>query len=39
LCAKGPPMARVDAVKDEPVQSRELDLRYPGERFSILPTI
>jgi acylphosphatase len=39
LCRQGPPMAKVDAVKDETVQSSELDLRYPGERFSMLATV
>jgi acylphosphatase len=39
LCRQGPPMAKVDAVDDEAVQSSELDLRYPGQPFSCLPTI
>jgi acylphosphatase len=39
LCRQGPPAAKVDAVKDETVQSGELNLRYPGERFSMLPTV
>jgi acylphosphatase len=39
LCRQGPRMARVDAVEDEAVQSGELKLRSPGERFSMLPTI
>jgi acylphosphatase len=38
-CRQGPGMAQVDAVKDETVQSSDLDLRYPEERFSVLPTI
>ena len=38
-CRRGPPMARVDAVKEETVQSSELDLRSMGEPFSVLPTI
>ena len=36
---RGPPMARVDAVKEETVQASELKLRSAGERFSVLPTI
>jgi acylphosphatase len=39
LCRRGPPMAKVDAVDDEAVQSSELDLRHPGERFSMLATV
>jgi acylphosphatase len=39
LCRRGPSMARVDAVKDEAVNSGELNLRYPGEGFSTRPTI
>jgi acylphosphatase len=39
LCRQGPPMAKVDAVKDETVQTSELNLRYPGERFSMLATV
>ena len=38
LCRQGPPMAKVDAVKDEAAQSAELNVRYPGEPFSCLPT-
>ena len=38
-CRQGPPMARVDAVKEETVQASELKLRSDGERFSVLPTI
>jgi acylphosphatase len=39
LCRRGPPMAKVDAVNDEAAQSGELSLRYPGEDFSMLPTV
>jgi acylphosphatase len=39
LCRQGPPSAKVDAVKDETVQSSDLSLRYPGERFSMLTTV
>jgi acylphosphatase len=38
LCRQGPPMAKVDAVDDEATEADELNLRYPGERFSMLPT-
>jgi acylphosphatase len=38
-CRRGPPMARVDAVKDSNVQADESDRRIPGEQFSCLPTI
>ena len=38
-CRRGPPMARVDAVKEEAVAAGELNLRHAGERFSVLPTI
>jgi acylphosphatase len=38
LCRHGPPSARVDAVLDEPAGTDLLDLRRPGERFSVLPT-
>jgi acylphosphatase len=39
LCRRGPPMAKVDAVNDETAPSGELNLRYPGERFSMLATV
>jgi acylphosphatase len=39
LCRHGPPSARVDAVLDEPVQAEALDLRWPGEAFSVLKTL
>jgi acylphosphatase len=39
LCRRGPVSARVDAVHDEPADSDALDLRYAGERFSMLPTL
>jgi acylphosphatase len=38
-CRRGPSTARVDAVDDEPPHSDALNLRPPGERFSVLPTI
>lgn len=38
-CRRGPSAARVDAVDDEPAHSDALNLRPPGERFSVLPTI
>jgi acylphosphatase len=39
LCRRGPPMAKVDAVNDETASASELNLRYPGERFSMLATL
>jgi acylphosphatase len=38
-CRRGPPSARVDAVRDEAVSSDMLNVRRAGERFSVLPTI
>jgi acylphosphatase len=38
-CRRGPPSARVDAVVEEAALPDALDLRYAGERFSVLPTI
>src|SRR6266567_2887438 len=39
LSRRGPSSARVDAIQEEPVNSDELNLRRPGERFSVLPTV
>jgi acylphosphatase len=39
LCQRGPPSARVKAVQEEPASSDALNVRRPGERFSVLPTI
>ena len=38
-CRRGPSSARVDAVRDEAANPDALNLRRPGERFSVLPTI
>jgi acylphosphatase len=38
LCRRGPSAARVDAVQEEPANADALNLRRPGERFSVLPT-
>ena len=38
-CRRGPSSARVDAVRDEPASPDALNLRYAGERFSMLPTV
>jgi acylphosphatase len=38
-CRRGPSLARVDAVQEEAGHSDALNLRRPGERFSVLPTI
>jgi acylphosphatase len=37
-CRRGPSVALVDAVTDESAPSDELNLRTPGEGFSVLPT-
>ena len=39
LSRRGPSSARVDAIQEEPANSDELNLRRPGERFSVLPTV
>ena len=39
LCGRGPSSARVDAVQQEPANADALNLRRPGERFSVLPTV
>jgi acylphosphatase len=39
LCRRGPSAARVDAVEEEPANADALNLRRPGERFSVLTTI
>ena len=39
LCRHGPPAARVEAVIKESAGPDELELRLPGEGFSVLPTI
>src|ERR1700709_99847 len=38
-CRRGPSTARIESVTDEPGNSDALNLRRPGERFSVLPTI
>jgi acylphosphatase len=37
-CRRGPSSARVDAVDEHPGDAEALNLRRPGERFSVLPT-
>ena len=39
LCRRGPASARVEAVQEQPANSDALNLRYAGERFSVLPTV
>jgi acylphosphatase len=39
LCRRGPSAARVDAVLDEAADAQALNLRRPGEEFSVLPTM
>jgi acylphosphatase len=38
-CRRGPSTARVEAVEDEEVSADALNLRRPGERFSVLWTV
>ena len=38
-CRRGPSSARVDAVTEHEADPDALNLRRPGERFSVLPTI
>lgn len=38
-CRRGPSSARVDAVTEHDAGADALELRQPGERFSVLPTI
>jgi acylphosphatase len=38
-CRRGPSSARVDAVAEQPAGPDALNLRRPGERFSVLGTI
>jgi acylphosphatase len=39
LCRHGPPASRVTEVLTEPAAADQLNLRYQGERFSVLPTV
>jgi acylphosphatase len=36
---RGPSLARVSGVEEEPANADALNARHPGERFSVLPTI
>jgi len=38
-CRRGPSSARVDAVSEAPANPDALNLRRPGERFSVLGTV
>ena len=38
-CRRGPSSARVDAIDERPGDADALNLRRPGERFSVLPTV
>jgi acylphosphatase len=38
-CRRGPSSARVDAVTEESADDDALNLRRPGERFSVLGTV
>jgi acylphosphatase len=37
-CRSGPPLARVDAVEEQPGHPDGLNMRFKTERFSVLPT-
>ena len=39
LCRRGPPSARVEAVRDAAADAQALNLRRAGEEFSVLPTM
>lgn len=39
LCRHGPPSSRVEAVLNETAREDQLNLRQPGEAFSVLPTV
>ena len=39
VCRRGPVSARVEAFQEEPASPDALNLRRPGERFSVLPTV
>jgi acylphosphatase len=39
LCRHGPPSSRVAAVTKETADDEQLNLRRPGEAFSVLPTV
>jgi acylphosphatase len=39
LCRHGPPSARVTAVTNESASEAQLNLRRPGEAFSVLATV
>jgi acylphosphatase len=38
-CRRGPPMARVSGLDDQPAAPDELELRPPGEAFAALNTV
>jgi acylphosphatase len=38
-CRRGPSSARVDSVQDGEADPDALQLRRPGQRFSVLPTV
>ena len=39
LCRRGPSSSRVAAIQEEAAGSDALNLRRPGDRFSVLPTV
>ena len=38
-CRRGPSLAKVEAVEEKPGDASGLDMRFKGERFSVLPTM
>ena len=37
-CRRGPPLARIEAIEEKPGDREGLNMRFKGERFSVLPT-
>lgn len=37
-CRRGPPFGKVEAVEEKPGDPDGLNMRFKGERFSVLPT-
>ena len=38
-CRRGPSPARVESVEEKPGDASALNMRFKGERFSVLPTL
>jgi acylphosphatase len=37
-CRRGPSASRVEAIEEEPASTADVNRRYQGELFSVLPT-